>query len=134
MVQVVDTLTPALLRLQLQAHGIVEAAVDATMQRAAEIGQGTTAFNNRTGRLRRSIRGGLTEHTLTQVTGAVTAGADDAQPGRGEDWETPSNEYAPLIELGWSRSHPRPFIHPAFIQAVESERRLEYELVRRLAR
>ena len=83
--------------------------MEITMREAEDQGKRTTAFHNVTGRLRRSIRAGLTKHTRERIAGALTAGDNDAEPGRA-GWETPSYEYAPMIELGTSRRPPRSYI------------------------
>ena len=85
------------------------------MQEAEAQGQRTTAFQNQTGRLRRSIRGGIVAATQDIVIGALSAGDEDAQPGRA-GWETPSAEYGPMIELGTSLRAPRPFVRPTILQ------------------
>lgn len=105
-------------RLLAAVTPAVEQALDETMQRAAALAATTTAFHNRTGRLRGGIRGGILHRAGASVTGAVTTGRDDADPGRGADWAAASNEYAPAIELGTGRSAPRPFLHPAFVRVV----------------
>ena len=93
---------------------LVAHAMESTMQEAQAQGRRTTAFHNVTGRLRASIRGGVLEENDRLVVGALTAGANDAQPGR-TGWEMPSNEYGPLIELGTARRSPRPFIWPTMV-------------------
>jgi len=90
-------------------------AMDVTMREAEAQGKRTTAFHDRTGRLRASIRAGILEETPTHVDGALTAGSQDASPGRGPDWEVPSYTYAPYIELGTSRHPPMPFIRPTMV-------------------
>ena len=111
--------------LQGALPSLVEQAVEQAMQRGAAIARQTHAFHNITGRLRASIAGGIVEATGTHVQGAVSAGAEDADPAKGGDYLNPSREYAPHIELGTARRPPRPFIHTAFVQAVTAERVLQ---------
>ena len=111
----------ALATLQALARalpGIAQAAMEETMRQAQDVGKRTTAFHNRTGRLRASIRAGVEVATTDRVVGVLTAGADDAQPGRGDDWVAASREYAPALELGTGRSSPRPFIAPTMRQVL----------------
>ena len=103
--------------LRALAHALptmAEHAMEITMREAEDQGKRTTAFHNVTGRLRASIRAGLTKHTTERIAGALTAGDNDAEPGRA-GWETPSFEYAPHIELGTSRRSPHPYIWPTML-------------------
>ena len=100
--------------LQRQLPAMALRAMERTMQEAEAQGKRTTAFQNQTGRLRRSIRGGIVAATPDMVIGALSAGDEDAQPGR-EGWETPSAEYGPMIELGTSRRPPHPFVRPTIV-------------------
>ena len=109
-----DTLTPGLQALQRDLQQMAERAMEVPMQEAEAQGKRTTAFQNYTGRLRRSIRAGLTKHTPDRIAGALTAGDNDAQPGR-VGWETPSFEYAPLVELGTARRSPHAYIWPTMV-------------------
>ena len=100
----------ASLRALAQALPLMaEHAMEITMREAEDQGKRTTAFHNVTGRLRASIRAGLTKHTPERIAGALTAGDNDAQPGR-TGWETPSYEYAPHVELGSAGRPPRSYI------------------------
>lgn len=100
-----------------QLPAMAERAMDVTMQEAEAQGKRTTAFQNQTGRLRRSIRAGLVPAPPETVIGALTAGAEDAQPGR-TGWETPSSAYGPLIELGSGSRSPRPYIWPTILSVA----------------
>mgnify|MGYP001562624193 CR=1 FL=1 len=101
--------------LQRQLPAMALHAMEVTMQEAEAQGKRTTAFQNQTGRLRRSIRGSIVAATQDHVIGALSAGDQDAQPGRA-GWETPSAEYGPYIELGTSRRSPHPFVRPTILQ------------------
>ena len=127
-----DTLTPGLQALQRDLQQMAERAMEVTMQEAEAQGKRTTAFRNYTGRLRRSIRAGLTKHTPDRIAGALTAGDNDAQPGRA-GWETPSYEYGPMVELGTSRRSPHPYIWPTMVSIAAQNilgRALQAELKR----
>lgn len=87
-------------------------AMQAVAREAEEECRRTTAFHDRTGRLRRSIRAGVLNASPLRTVIGLTAGADDAEPGRGGDWATSSRTYAPMVELGTSRQAPRPFLGP----------------------
>ena len=104
----------SLQRLQHDLQAMAERAMQVTMQEAEAQGKRTTAFQNQTGRLRGSIRAGLTKHTPDRIAGALTAGDNDAQPGRA-GWETPSYEYAPFVELGTGLRSPHPYIWPTML-------------------
>ena len=92
-----------------------------TRRGALAQGPRTTAFHNRTGRLRASIRAGVIERSVAHVVGALTAGAQDAAPGRGPEWATPSWDYAPIVELGTGRSSPRPYIWTTMVQMTAQD-------------
>lgn len=103
---------------------LLQKAVIFTMFQAEQEAKRTTAFHDRTGRLRNSIQGGLVSIQSKHIVGGLTAGKNDANPGRGAEWATASMEYAPYVELGTARMSPRPFLWPA-TQAVRNKRILE---------
>ena len=99
-------------------------AVNLTTLQAEQQAKRTTAFKDRTGRLRNSIQGGLVSIEGGQIVGALTAGKNDAAPGKGGYWVAASMEYAPHVEIGTSKMAPHAFIWPA-MQSVRNKRILE---------
>jgi len=111
---------------------IARDAMDYTCNLAAEEARRTTAFRNYTGRLRASIKGGTRPSVSPIIMGALTAGTDDADPGR-SGWETPSRVYSVFVELGTSRRSPHAFIRPAMID-IATRGELAQAMRRRLER
>jgi len=133
-----------LTRLGPRVRLLTRRAVEDTCGHAANVARATRAFQDRTGRLRTSIRSGIIEDEPSHVTGALSAG--DPAPGA---------HYAQFVELGTRRhdiyprdrqalywpgaehpvrhvrhpgTRPRPFIQPAMLQAALLEKVFETTL------
>ena len=90
-------------------------AMEYTCETAADEARRTTAFRNYTGRLRKSIKGGLYKTSGPGIVGVLTAGDDDASPGK-QGWETPSRTYSVFVELGTAQRPPHAFVHPTVLE------------------
>lgn len=97
-----DDFEAGIRKLMRDAPRLVAEAVEMTMQAAEVLAKQTDAFQDRTGNLRNSIKGGVMDVSRSEVIGVLTAGM----------------EYAGYIELGTSRMSPRPYIRPAVEQVV----------------
>jgi len=133
-----------LARFQTLIHRLTRRAMEHTVTRAETVARQTHAFHDRTGKLRRSIRSGITQDDPDVIEGALSAG--DTAPGA---------SYAEYVELGttphvirprvkhalwWEgAAHPvprvrhpgtapRPFVQPAMLQVAVLEQTVEATL------
>jgi len=95
-----------MLKLIAQMPSIARTAMESTMATAEDLCKQTTAFQDRTGNLRKSIRAGIVFADATYITGALSAG----YPEHGD-----TEIYAGLVELGHEGPHraaPHPYVGP----------------------